>query len=148
MSHQLPRFHLAFAVDDLSAAEAFYAGVLQCRIGRADERWIDFDFMGHQITAHCMAAKQQEGHSPVDGESIPVPHFGIILEWEQWKAMMERLRECSVPFEREPAVRFKGEIGEQGTAFVRDPAGNVLEFKSFRDPNQVFACHAEEQEPR
>ena len=143
MSRPLPRFHLAFAVDDLSAAEAFYAGVLQCRIGRAAERWIDFDFMGHQITAHCVAAKPAEGHNPVDGESIPVPHFGLILEWAQWEALVQRLRECGVAFELEPTVRFAGEAGEQGTAFVRDPAGNVLEFKSFRDPDQIFARHAE-----
>ena len=145
MSDRLPRFHLAFAVDDLSAAEAFYAGVLQCRIGRTAERWIDFDLMGHQLTAHRVDAEPAEGRNPVDGESVPVPHFGIILEWAQWEALMRRLRECGVAFELEPTIRFEGEIGEQGTAFVRDPSGNVLEFKAFRDPQQVFARQARRQ---
>ncbi|MCY3852216.1 MAG: VOC family protein [Gammaproteobacteria bacterium] len=126
-------------VDDLSAAEAFYAGVLQCRIGRASEGWIDFDLMGHQVTVHRCEAAREEARSPVDGESVAVPHFGLILEWEQWEALVERLRACGAAFDLEPTVRFRGETGEQATAFVRDPAGNVLEFKAFRDPGQVFA---------
>lgn len=139
MSASRPRFHLAVAVDDLSAAEAFYAGVLQCRIGRASETWIDFDLMGHQVTAHRCDAVREEARSPVDGESIAVPHFGLILEWEQWEALTGRLHACGVTFDLEPTVRFQGEVGEQATAFVRDPAGNVLEFKAFRNPDQVFA---------
>ena len=139
MSDSRPRFHLAIAVDDLSAAEAFYAGVLQCRIGRASEKWIDFDLMGHQVTVHRCDAVREEARNPVDGESVAVPHFGLILEWGQWETLVERLRACGAAFDRGPAVRFRGEVGEQGTAFVRDPAGNLLEFKAFRDPGQVFA---------
>ena len=138
MNESRPRFHLAIAVDDLSAAEAFYAGVLQCRIGRASERWIDFDLMGHQVTVHRCGMLREEARNLVDGEAIAVPHFGLILEWEQWEKLMERLRACGVAFDLEPTVRFRGEIGEQATAFVRDPAGNMLEFKAFRNPDQVF----------
>ena len=143
MSQSRPRFHLAIAVDDLSAAEAFYAGILQCRIGRASERWIDFDLMGHQVTVHRCAATREEARNPVDGESIAVPHFGLILEWERWEALTERLRACGVAFELEPTVRFRGEVGEQATAFVRDPADNLLEFKAFRNPDRIFARQAD-----
>ncbi len=139
MNDSRPRFHLAIAVDDLSAAEAFYAGVLQCRIGRASEKWIDFDLMGHQVTVHHCDAVREEARNPVDGESIAVPHFGLILEWGQWETLTERLRACGAAFDLEPTVRFRGEVGEQATAFVRDPAGNMLEFKAFRNPDQVFA---------
>ena len=142
MSESRPRFHLAIAVDDLSAAEAFYAGVLQCRIGRTAEQWIDFDLMGHQVTVHRCATTRNEARNPVGGESIAVPHFGLILEWAQWEALMERLRACGVAFDLEPTVRFRGEVGEQATAFVRDPAGNMLEFKAFLKPHQVFAWQA------
>lgn len=142
MNQSRPRFHLAIAVDDLSAAEAFYAGILQCRIGRASGKWIDFDLMGHQVTVHRCDAVWEEARNPVDGESIAVPHFGLILEWEQWEALTERLRACGAAFDLEPTVRFRGEVGEQATAFVRDPAGNVLEFKAFRSPDQVFARRA------
>ena len=139
MSASLPRFHLAVAVDDLSAAEAFYAGILQCRIGRSSARWIDFDLMGHQLTVHLLAPAADAGASPVDGAEIPVPHFGVILGWAQWEALATRLRSCRVTFALEPVVRFRGAPGEQATLFLRDPAGNMLEFKAFRDPGQVFA---------
>ena len=139
MSERLPRFHLAIAVDDLSAAEAFYAGVLQCRIGRSSETWIDFDLMGHQVTVHRCGTVREEARNPVNGRSIAVPHFGLILEWAQWEILMERLRACGATFDLEPTIRFQGETGEQATAFVRDPAGNMLEFKAFRNPDQVFA---------
>ena len=143
MSESRPRFHLAVAVDDLSAAEAFYAGVLQCRIGRTSGKWIDFDLMGHQVTVHCCDTARKEARSAVDGESVAVPHFGLILEWEQWETLIGRLHACGVAFDLGPTVRFRGEVGEQATAFVRDPAGNMLEFKAFRNPNQVFARRAD-----
>ena len=139
MSGRRPRFHLAIAVDDLSSAEAFYSGVLQCRIGRSSGKWIDFDLMGHQLTVHLCSMNREEARNPVDGEFVAVPHFGLILKWGQWETLMERLRDCGVAFELGPTVRFRGEIGEQATAFVRDPAGNLLEFKSFRDFSQIFA---------
>ena len=140
MKAAAPRFHLAIPVDDLSAAEAFYAGVLQCRIGRADANWIDFDFGGHQLSVHRVAAPARaEAASPVDGERIGVPHFGLVLDWAAWEALIRRLESCRARFELEPTIRFRGAPGEQATAFLRDPAGNLLEFKAFRDPARLFA---------
>ena len=135
-----PAFHLAFPVTDIEATRRFYAGVLGCREGRSAERWIDFDFYGHQISAHLVdgAAKRAETN-PVDGDDVPVRHFGAILPWEEWHALAERLRARGVEFLIEPHVRFRGEIGEQATMFLLDPCGNALEFKSFQDPARVFA---------
>lgn len=136
-----PRFHLAFPVDDLNAARAFYAGLLQCPEGRSSSRWIDFNLFGHQIVAHlapeeCAAASTGD----VDGKQVPVRHFGAILAWAEWEALAERFRQAGTVFLIEPHVRFEGQPGEQGTFFVRDPAGNGLEFKTFRDiDGQVFA---------
>lgn len=135
-----PPFHLAFPVDDLSAARAFYGGLLGCAEGRASEAWIDFDFEGHQIVAHLVPGQSGDaGNNPVDGHGVPVPHFGLVLAWGAWEALAERLRSAGHAFVIEPYVRFVGEVGEQGTFFVRDPAGNALEFKAFRDPEQLFA---------
>ena len=134
-----PRFHLAVAVDDLSAAEAFYAGVLQCRIGRAAKDWIDFDLWGHQLTVHRCAVERTEGHNSVEGADIVIPHFGVILSASQWQTLVARLQAYQVSFELDPGVRFAGKSGEQSTLFLRDPAGNMLEFKSFQDDTQVFA---------
>ncbi len=139
MNTAYPRFHLAIPVDDLIAATAFYGGVLQCRIGRGCERLIDFEFMGHQLTAHLIDAKRNEGSNPVDGNDITVPHFGMILRWQDWEVLMDHLREYHVDFALEPTIRFQGKPGEQGTAFVRDPAGNMLEFKAFREDAEIFA---------
>jgi len=136
-----PRFHLAFPVDDLEAARAFYGGILQCPEGReAPGEWIDFDFCGHQIVTHfapeeCAAAKTNQ----VDGESVPVRHFGLILGWEDWEALRDRLQAASVLFIIEPYIRFEDRPGEQATMFVRDPAGNALEFKAFRNDSMVFS---------
>lgn len=140
MKTAAPRFHLAIPVDDLSAAEAFYAGVLQCRIGRADADWIDFDFGGHQLTVHRAEPPARiETESTVDGARVGVPHFGLVLAWAEWEALVRRLESCRVRFELEPRLRFRGDPGEQATAFLRDPAGNLLEFKAFRDPARLFA---------
>ena len=133
-----PRFHLAIPVDNLSAAEAFYAGVLQCPIGRSAESWIDFDLMGHQLVVHMAERPSEAAGNAVDGETVPIPHFGVILEWSRWEGLMERLRACGATFALDPTVRFEGEVGEQATAFVLDPAGNALEFKTFRNPDEVF----------
>ncbi len=135
-----PRFHLAFPVRDLEEARAFYGGVLGCPEGRETEHWIDFDLHGHQIVAHlapeeCRAAAAND----VDGKTIPVRHFGLLLDWEDWEAAAARFKRAGVPFIVEPYVRFKGKRGEQGTFFVRDPSGNALEFKSFRDEAAIFA---------
>ena len=135
-----PRFHLAFAVDDLHAARRFYEGVLGAHVGRTDPRWIDFDFWDHQITAHLVDTPGPVSPTnEVDHDDVPVCHFGIILGWTEWEALADRLRAAAVPFLVEPRVRFEGQVGEQGTFFVIDPAGNALEFKSFRDPQKVFA---------
>ncbi len=135
-----PPFHLAFPVHDLAEARAFYGGMLGCREGRSSEHWVDFDLWGHQIVAHLApeAAGRRAGN-PVDGDDVPVPHFGLILPWEEWEALAGRLRQAGARFVIEPRIRFRGLPGEQGTLFVLDPSGNALEFKSFRDMTQVFA---------
>jgi len=133
-------FHLAFPVNDLADTREFYAGVLGCSEGRSSERWIDFDLYGHQIVAHLSesgAGVKASNH--VDVDSVPVPHFGIILPMNEWEELAERLRNHGVEFVIEPKIRFKGEVGEQATMFFLDPSGNALEFKAFADFSQVFA---------
>lgn len=140
MSAAPPPFHLAFAVDDLTAARRFYGEILGCREGRSSDRWIDFDLAGHQIVTHLVPGVSRDlGSNPVDGHGVPIPHFGLVLAWDDWTALAERLRAAEVGFALEPYVRFEGLPGEQGTFFVRDPAGNALEFKAMRNPDQLFA---------
>lgn len=136
----LPPFHLAFPVHDLAAARAFWGETMGCAEGRSSDQWIDFDFHGHQIVAHCTGRKADDaGKNPVDGHGVPVPHFGLVLEMEQWQALAERLTAAGVKFEIEPYIRFKGETGEQATMFFRDPSGNAVEIKAFADLGQLFA---------
>jgi len=136
----LPPFHLAFPVDDLAAARRFYGGLLGCPEGRSAEEWIDFDLYGHQIVAHLAPeAARARASNPVDGEDVPVPHFGIVLPMEQWKALAARLEGEAVDFVIEPTIRFEGQPGEQATMFFLDPAGNALEFKAMGDPAKLFA---------
>jgi len=135
-----PLFHLAFPVHDLEAARAFYGGLLGCPEGRSSQTWVDFDFYGHQVVAHL--APEEAGHrntSAVDGEAVPVRHFGAILSMEQWHRLAERLKAAGTRFVIEPYVRFKGQVGEQATMFFLDPSGNALEFKAFGDRSQIFA---------
>lgn len=133
-------FHLAFPVDSLAAARTFYGDLLGCREGRSSELWIDFDFYGNQIVAHLAPEDvHRSAANLVDGHAVPVRHFGVILEWQAWHDMAERLRDSGVSFIIEPGIRFVGQVGEQATMFFLDPAGNALEFKSFKDPSQVFA---------
>lgn len=135
-----PLFHLAFPVDDLDAARHFYGNVMGCPEGRSSDHWIDFDFFGHQLVAHL--APERVGvraTNAVDGDAVPVPHFGVILDMTSWHALAERLRAAGTRFVIEPHVRFAGEVGEQATLFFYDPAGNALEFKAFNDMSQVFA---------
>ncbi len=132
-------FHLAFVVDDLAAARAFYGGVLGCAEGRSDARWVDFDLYGHQIVAHLSERPRDVAANPVDGHDVPVPHFGIVLGWEAFRALAGRIEAAGIPFGIAPHVRFAGQPGEQATMFFRDPAGNALEFKAFLDPAQIFA---------
>lgn len=136
----IPRFHLAFPVTDLPATRHFYVDVLGCTPGRSADRWLDLDLFGHQISAHLVDRPPHlAGHNPVDGDAVPVPHFGVILPWETWHALADRLRAAGTAFVIEPHLRFKGEVGEQATMFFYDPSGNALEFKSFRDDASVFA---------
>jgi extradiol dioxygenase family protein len=136
----LQPFHYAFPVDDLAAARRFYGELLGCREGRSADQWVDFDFFGHQIVAHLApGAPRADATNPVDGEDVPVPHFGIVLEMQQWKQLAERLRAAAIRFVIEPAIRFAGEPGEQATMFFHDPAGNALEFKAMADPAKLFA---------
>ena len=133
-------FHLAFPVDDLDKARDFYIGLLGCGTGRDSDRWQDFDFYGHQIVAHLApdeVTPVERGN--VDGKAVPVRHFGLVLDWEDWHELADRLTAAKVTFEIEPYIRFKGEVGEQATMFLFDPSGNALEFKSFKDPSQHFA---------
>ncbi len=134
-------FHLAFPVDDLAQARAFWGGVMGCAEGRSSDSWIDFDFYGHQIVAHCIGprAAADAGINPVDGHGVPVPHFGIVLSLEDWHALADRLVAAGTRFAIEPCIRFKGEPGEQATMFFRDPAGNAIEMKAFADLAQLFA---------
>jgi uncharacterized protein len=135
----LTPFHLAFPVDDLSAARAFYGGILGCSEGRSSDEWIDFNLFGHQIVAHLAPARDRPHHNPVDGHDVPVPHFGVVLAWEDFDVLAERLRGAGVKFVIEPYLRFAGLPGEQMTMFFHDPSGNALEFKAFRNMDQLFA---------
>ena len=139
MTSELTPFHLAMPIDDLSAARRFYLEVLGCREGRSAERWVDFDLFGHQLSLHLVAGAGVQGANPVDGDSVPIPHFGVVLTWDDWHALKERLLLADTVFVIPPRIRFAGEAGEQATMFFRDPAGNALEFKSFRDPALIFA---------
>ena len=136
----LPPFHLAFPVDDLAAARRFYGEVLGCPEGRSSDEWIDFDLHGHQIVAHLAPeAVRARASNPVDGEEVPVPHFGVVLPMAAWKQMADRLQAAGTRFVIEPTVRFEGQPGEQATMFFLDPAGNALEFKAMADPAKLFA---------
>jgi len=138
MSH--PRFHLAFPVRDLAQARAFYGDLLGCPEGRSSDAWVDFDLMGHQITAHLVVGAQDDPTtSAVDGEAVPVRHFGVILDLPAWEALADRLRAAGTSFLIEPQIRFKDLPGEQATMFFLDPSGNALEFKAFADDAMVFA---------
>jgi hypothetical protein len=140
MTAQRPRFHLAFPVHDLAAARRFYGGILKCPEGRSAADWVDFDFFGHQVVAHLSKGPGGgEGQNEVDGDNIPVRHFGVILTPESWRKTAKNLEDAGVAFLVPPKVRFEGEPGEQFTLFVCDPSGNALEFKAFADDAMVFA---------
>lgn len=137
---ELPRFHLALPVDDLEAARRFYGEVLEARPGRSAALWVDWDLGGHQVVTHLVAGLVRPAPSnQVDGDEVPVPHFGLILDVAAFHRLATRLRQREVPFALEPHVRFAGERGEQWTMFIHDPAGNALEFKAFADDGAVFA---------
>lgn len=136
----LSPFHFAFPVDDLAASRKFYGELLGCEEGRSAEHWVDFNLYGHQIVAHfAPEAVRSRAFNPVDGEEVPVPHFGVVLQMEQWSELAARLEAAGVTFVIAPMIRFKGEPGEQATMFFLDPAGNALEFKAMADPAKLFA---------
>lgn len=137
----LAPFHMAAPILDKETVRAFYVDILGCRVGREADTWIDLDFFGHQVSFHVkpQAADEPQLTNPVDGKDVPVRHFGVILEWNEWQALADRLKAAKTVFIIEPYVRFKGETGEQATMFFLDPSGNALEFKSFQDTSQIFA---------
>tara|TARA_X000001036_G_scaffold440087_1_gene494312 strand:+ start:4781 stop:5200 length:420 start_codon:yes stop_codon:yes gene_type:complete len=135
----IPRFHLAFPVIDLEETRNFYLGILGCSLGRESETWIDFNFFGHQIVAHLSPEDCHEIKSnKVDGDKVPSRHFGVILSWKNWESLCGKLKKNKVQFRINPKIRFKNEKGQQGTFFIDDPSGNVLEFKSFKHDLMVF----------
>ena len=133
-------FHLAFPVKNIESTKFFYKEVLGCEIGREDKKWVDFNFFGHQLSAHLKPDElKKTKENPVDGKSVPVRHFGVILPWEKWQLLSKKLIKINTEFIIAPYVRFEGEVGEQATMFFLDPSGNALEFKSFKDSSQIFA---------
>ena len=135
-----PRFHLAFPVRDLAEARTFYGGLLECPEGRSSPEWVDFDFYGHQVVAHLSPGEaEHRATNSVDGEQVPVRHFGAILTLPEWHVLAGRLEDAGVKFVIEPQIRFEGQPGEQATMFFLDPSGNALEFKAFADDSMVFA---------
>ena len=134
-------FHLAIPVKDLIITRTFYKEVLECKEGRSAEKWVDFDLFGHQLVLHeksDMASKDGRSSNEVDGHDVPVPHFGVVLDWEDWIKLSERLKAQNIKFIIDPYIRFEGEVGEQATMFFLDPEGNALEFKAFKDIGQLF----------
>ena len=133
-------FHLAFPINDIEETKSFYKKHFNCEIGREDKKWVDFDFYGHQLSAHLRPEElKNTKKNSVDGKDVPVRHFGVILEWETWHQLSSKLKENDIDFIIDPYIRFKGEVGEQATMFFLDTSGNALEFKSFKDSSQVFA---------
>lgn len=134
-------FHLAIPVKDLAVCRKFYREVLECSEGRSSAHWVDFNFFGHQLVIHekpAEAISVDPVSNPVDGHDVPVPHFGVVLEWEIWEELAEKLKAKNIDFVIEPYIRFKGEVGEQATMFFLDPENNALEFKAFKDVTQLF----------
>lgn len=137
---QLSPFHLAIPVTDLQQARSFYGDLLQCEEGRSSEHWIDWNFYGHQLVTHEVAAMPKElDCNQVDSKAVPIPHFGVVLPWNDWQQLADKLQAANYAFVIEPYIRFKGQAGEQATMFFHDPSGNALEFKSFKDLGQLFA---------
>ncbi|MEN9021206.1 MAG: glyoxalase [Verrucomicrobiaceae bacterium] len=141
---KLSPFHIAIPVRDIAESRLFYSTVLECAEGRSDATWVDFNLYGHQFVCHLNPNIGKDGkldshYNPVDGHGVPVPHYGVVLEMDQWEALAEKLKSHEIEFIIEPYVRFKGETGEQATMFFMDPSGNALEFKAFKDMTQLFA---------
>lgn len=137
---ELTPFHLAVPVHNLNECRTFYRDVLGCEEGRSSDHWVDFNFFGHQFVIHYQEKNDEAiATNPVDGKHVPVPHFGVVLSWEVFEALSQSLKTKGIKFIIEPYIRFKGEIGEQATMFFKDPSGNAIEFKSFKDMSMIFA---------
>jgi len=134
-------FHLAIPVNDLEKSRKFYREVMCCEEGRSSDCWVDFNFFGHQLVIHEVTqdALPKIDHNQVDGHAVPIPHFGVVLNWSDWESLADRLQELKLEFVIEPYVRFEGEPGEQATMFLLDPSSNALEFKAFKNLDQLFA---------
>lgn len=141
LNKHLPPFHLAIPVRDLTVTRCFYRDCFGCEEGRSSDTWVDFDFFGHQLVIHMVEQAETIplAKNPVDGHNIPVPHFGIILDWDDWHNLAQRLKSQNVKFTVEPYIRFKGQVGEQATMFFYDPSGNAIELKAFQNKSQIFA---------
>ena len=135
----LPPFHLAIPVHNIKEAQEFYGKLLNCQQGRSSNHWIDFNFFGHQLVVHLDDNIKTKSFNSVDGKDVPIPHFGLVLDWKDWQLMKEKLETSKLDFIIKPYVRFKGEVGEQATMFFLDPSGNALEFKAFKNIDQLFA---------
>ena len=137
---KLTPFHLAIPVHDIELCRKFYKDILGCIEGRSDKNWVDFNFFGHQLVIHYKEKSSEEIYTnPVDGKNVPLPHFGVVLEWDIFHKFSDELTKKGVEFIIEPYIRFEGQPGEQATMFFKDPSGNALEFKSFKDFDQIFA---------
>jgi extradiol dioxygenase family protein len=138
---KLRPFHFAAPIKDKEAVRDFYVNLLGCQVGREADSWIDLNFFGHQVSFHVKpeGLTSEEPTNPVDGKQVPVRHFGVVLDWDDWQALSHRLKDHDTDFVIDPYIRFEGEVGEQATMFFYDPTGHALEFKSFKDPSQLFA---------
>jgi extradiol dioxygenase family protein len=140
MNLKLSPFHLAIPVHNVEECRIFYRDILGCTEGRSDTKWVDLDFFGHQLVIHYKPIEETDIHAnQVDGKQVPVPHFGVVLPWEEFEPFAERIKSHGIEFVIEPYTRFEGQIGEQATMFFNDPSGNALEFKSFKNIDQLFA---------
>lgn len=141
MKNNVTPFHIAIPVHNLAACRTFYRDILNCEEGRSSDHWVDFNLFGHQLVIHYKPKSTENSlhHNPVDGHDVPVPHYGVVLPWKTFESFSEELKGKGIKFIIEPYVRFKGQVGEQGTMFFLDPAGNALEFKAFKDMGQLFA---------
>mmetsp|Transcript_8362 Transcript_8362/g.16798 ORF Transcript_8362/g.16798 Transcript_8362/m.16798 type:complete len:140 (+) Transcript_8362:357-776(+) len=132
-------FHLAIPVKEIVETRDFYRDVMGCSEGRSSDHWVDFDFFGHQLVIHQVPQKEEVASNPVDGHEVPVPHFGVVLDWDDWQNLADKLQAEKMDFVIQPYIRFEGQPGEQATMFFKDPSGNALEFKAFKDIGQLFA---------
>ena len=135
----LQPFHLAIPVDNIEKSRNFYTNILGFKEGRSDKKWVDYDFFGHQLVIHLdNSYSRDKNFNSVDGHDVPIPHFGVVLDWIEWESFSKKIMDLKIEFIIKPYIRFKGKVGEQATMFFLDPSGNALEFKSFKNPNQLF----------